>query len=185
MVKLDRCVGSCNTLNDLSNKVCISKKTEDLNIHVFNMITGKNESKILTKDVSCRCKCKFDRRKYSSYQKCNNDKCWCECKKHHMCETDYVWNPPTCSCENGKCLASIIDVSLITCNQLIEEIKTVPTNFNGKKVAYESKNIYILLAFLLITIVLLIAVSIYCYWAKKKQQKKKHTYYHFTSQMTN
>ena len=25
-VKLDRCVGSCNTLNDLSNKVCIPKK---------------------------------------------------------------------------------------------------------------------------------------------------------------
>ena len=22
-VKLDRCVGSCNTLNDLSNKVCV------------------------------------------------------------------------------------------------------------------------------------------------------------------
>ena len=32
-VKLDRCVGNCNTLNDLSNKVCVSNKTEDLNIH--------------------------------------------------------------------------------------------------------------------------------------------------------
>ena len=28
-VKLDRCVGSCNTINDLSNKVCIPNKTED------------------------------------------------------------------------------------------------------------------------------------------------------------
>ena len=27
------------------------------------MITGKNESKILTKDISCECKCKFDKRK--------------------------------------------------------------------------------------------------------------------------
>ena len=26
-VKLDRCVGSCNTLNDLSNKACIPNKT--------------------------------------------------------------------------------------------------------------------------------------------------------------
>ena len=25
-VKLDRCVGSCNTPNDLSNKVCVPKK---------------------------------------------------------------------------------------------------------------------------------------------------------------
>ena len=38
-VKLDRCVGSCNTLNDLFNKVCIPNKTEDLNLIVFNMIT--------------------------------------------------------------------------------------------------------------------------------------------------
>ena len=41
-VKLDRCVGSCNTLNDLSNKVFIANKTGDLNLSVFNMITGIN-----------------------------------------------------------------------------------------------------------------------------------------------
>ena len=41
-VKLGRCVGSCNTLNDLSNKVCVPNKTEDLNLSVFNMITGIN-----------------------------------------------------------------------------------------------------------------------------------------------
>ena len=46
-VKLDRSIGSCNTLNDLSNKVCIPNKTEDLNLSAFNMITGNNESKTL------------------------------------------------------------------------------------------------------------------------------------------
>ena len=50
----------CNTVNYLSNKVCVSNKTEDLNIHVFNNITGINESKTLTKHLSCECKCKFD-----------------------------------------------------------------------------------------------------------------------------
>ena len=45
VVKLDRNVGSCSTRNNLSNKVCVPNKTEDLNIHVFYMITGKNESK--------------------------------------------------------------------------------------------------------------------------------------------
>ena len=49
MGKLDRCVRSCNTLNDLSNKVCVPNKTEDLNLRVFNMFTGKNGSKVLTK----------------------------------------------------------------------------------------------------------------------------------------
>ena len=51
-VKLDKCVGSCNTLNNLSNRICISDNTEDLNIQVFDMITKKNESKIITNDIS-------------------------------------------------------------------------------------------------------------------------------------
>ena len=34
-VKLDRCVGSCSTPNDLSNKICIQNKTEDLNLSIF------------------------------------------------------------------------------------------------------------------------------------------------------
>ena len=38
------------------------------------MITGKNASKILTKSISCECKCKFDGRKCNSNQKSNNDK---------------------------------------------------------------------------------------------------------------
>ena len=42
---------------------CVPNKTEDLNIHVANMITGINGSKALTKHVSCECNCKFDCRK--------------------------------------------------------------------------------------------------------------------------
>ena len=50
-VNLDKCVGSCNTLNDLSNKACVQNKTEDLNMNILNMITGINGSKTLTKDI--------------------------------------------------------------------------------------------------------------------------------------
>ena len=46
------CFRSVNTLNDLSNKVGVPNKTENLNLSVFNMITGINESKILTKHIS-------------------------------------------------------------------------------------------------------------------------------------
>ena len=51
--------------------------------------------------------------------------------------------------------------------------KTVPTNFNRKNITCKTQNFYILLAFLLITIALLIAVSIYCYLIKY-QAKQKH-----------
>ena len=74
-VKLDRCVGSCNTLNNLSTKVCAPNKTEDLILSVFNTITGINESKTLTKHISCKCKCKLDQRKCNSNQWWNNNKC--------------------------------------------------------------------------------------------------------------
>ena len=64
-VKLDRCVGSCNTLNDLSNKVCVPNKI-GLNLSVFDMITEIHESKTLTKHILCECKCRFDGRKCNS-----------------------------------------------------------------------------------------------------------------------
>ena len=57
-----------------------------------------------------------------------------------------------------------------TCDEVIEscneETKTIPTNFNEKKATCTTQNVYILFAFILITIALLIAVSIYCYLIK-------------------
>ena len=163
------------------------------NLSVFNMITGINESKTLIKHISCECKCIFDGIKCTSNQWWNNDKCQCECKKHHICEErlylescymqkniiyvkkDYIWNLATCRCENDKYLASITDDSVITCGEFIEtkETKIIPKN-----IICETKSFYILLAFLLITITLLIAVSIYYYLIKyKTKQKHLLTFY--------
>ena len=44
------------------------------------MITGVNESKILTKHILCQCKCKLDGRKCNSNQRWNSKKCRCVCK---------------------------------------------------------------------------------------------------------
>ena len=130
----------------------MKSKTEDLNLSMFNMITRINVLKSLTKHISCECKCKFDGRKCNSYQWWNSDKCWCECKKPHLCEKDYIWNSVTCSCKNGKFLTSVTDHSVITCDEIIEEeTKPVTTHFNEKNAICNTKNFYILLAFLLIT----------------------------------
>ena len=40
-IKLDKCVGSCNTLNDLPNRICVPNKRKDLNIHVLIWLQGK------------------------------------------------------------------------------------------------------------------------------------------------
>ena len=119
-VKLDKCVGSCNTLNGLSNKVCVPNKTEDLNLSMFSMITWINESKTLTKYMSCEYKCRFDGRKCNSDQLWHNDKCQCEYKKRHIWRKDFVWNPVTLSYENGKYLVSVKNDSAIICDEIIE-----------------------------------------------------------------
>ena len=46
---LDGCAMSWNTLDNLSSKLCVQNEPENLNLHVFNMITETNETKTLTK----------------------------------------------------------------------------------------------------------------------------------------
>ena len=116
----------------------------------------------------------------------NADVCRCEHKspkERHVFERDYTWSSTTCSYKNGKYLASIIDDSVIACDEIIEVTKGVPTSFNEKKMACKTKNVYILLAFLLITIASLIAVSIYFYLININQNK--NIYHSIRSQMRN
>ena len=48
-------------------------------------------------------------------------------------EKDYIWDPCTFSCKNVKYSAAcIIDNSVITCDEIIQETKAVATNFNEK-----------------------------------------------------
>ena len=69
-----------------------------------------------------------------------------------------------------------MDDSAILCGEVIksyyEEIKTIPTSFNKKNIICKIQSFYILLAFLLITITLFIAVSIYCYLIKYRATQK-------------
>ena len=65
----------------MTYKACVPNKTEALNLSLFNMITGINELKTLTKDKPCECNCKFDGRKCNSNQMWNTDKRRGECKK--------------------------------------------------------------------------------------------------------
>ena len=104
------------------------------------MVTDKNESKTLTKHISCQCKCKFGGTKCKSNQLQNNDKCRCDCKKHHICEKEYVCNPSTCICENGKYLASIM--GKIIYDEIIESYNE-KRNFNKKKAICKAHNFYI------------------------------------------
>ena len=72
-----------------------------------------------------------------------------------------------------------MDDSTIMCNEIIEE--TVLTNLNEEKATCKTQNFYVLLAFLLITIALLIAVSVYCYLIKYLAKQKHLLPLNFTN----
>ena len=47
---------------------------QHLDLIVFNMVTGINDLKRLTKHISCECKCRFGERECNSDQWWNNNK---------------------------------------------------------------------------------------------------------------
>ena len=117
-----------------------SKKTEDLNLSIFNMITGVNESKALKKMYQANVNINVNFFVESVIQIKSGIMINVNVSvKYNISERDYIWNPATCICEND--LASIIDNSVTMCDEIIDgETETVPINFNERKVAYKTQN---------------------------------------------
>ena len=90
-------------------------------------------------------------------------------KRTSCVQRNCVWNSATCSYKNGKYVGSIIDNSVVICNEIIKETKTIPTKSTSIKAVLTkctSKNFYIVLGFLLNNIPLLIAAIIFCFFIK-------------------
>ena len=95
IINMSRCVGSSNTIEDPYGRIFVPSQMEDVNMALFNIIKEINESRTLTKFISCECRCEFNGRKCNLRQKWNNNKCQCHCKKpikHRACKEDYAWN---------------------------------------------------------------------------------------------
>ena len=90
IISVNRCYGSCGTVEDQFSGICVPEEKEDVNIIVFNMIKQINEQKTLVKHFSYEFRCEPDLRECSSRQKYNNDNC--QPIKHCECEEDYVLN---------------------------------------------------------------------------------------------
>ena len=59
MIILDKCNGSHKAIDNLSAKICVPRKTKDVNVKVI-LCENKNKwTKPLGRHISCHCKCKF------------------------------------------------------------------------------------------------------------------------------
>ena len=100
-IKVNRCNGNCNNINNPYSRVCIPDIVKNITLGVFDLITWKNKAKQIKWHESCKCECRLDTIICNNKQKWNKDKCRCECKKfvNKKCNNDSIWNPSSCKWE--------------------------------------------------------------------------------------
>ena len=80
-VKINRCSGHRNNINDPYARICVPDIVKNLNVKVFNLVTLTNETRSIKWHETFKCICRLNRIICNSKQRWNKDKCRCECKK--------------------------------------------------------------------------------------------------------
>ena len=105
-IKINKCSGSCNTINDPFAKSCVPDITKNINVKVFNLMARINEARQIIWHETCECVYRLTSAVCNSRQIYNEDKCGCECKEDlinkMVCDKGYIWNPGNCACECYK-----------------------------------------------------------------------------------
>ena len=102
-VLVNKCSGSCNTLDNPMAKLCVPNIIKRINMKVYNFLMMLNETRNVLWHESCKCVCKLN----SSI--CNNKQIWngdtCRCYRNEdfagiiNCTKGYTWNPSICECQ--------------------------------------------------------------------------------------
>ena len=105
-IKVNKCFGSCNNINDPYAKLCILDVVKNINVKVFNLMSWSNQKKHIEWHATCKCKCGLAASVCNNKQRRNEDKCRCECREElsdkERCDKGYIWNPSNCNCECDK-----------------------------------------------------------------------------------
>ena len=102
-VLVNKCSGSCNTLDDPMAKLCVPDIAKRVNMRVYKFFMRLNETRIVLWHESCKCVCRLNSSVCNSKQIWNSDTCKCDCNEDFAsimtCNKGYMWNPSTCACE--------------------------------------------------------------------------------------
>ena len=198
-VLVNKCSGSCNTLDDPMAKMCVPNIIKNVNVKVYNFLMRLNEARNVLWHESCKCVCRLNSSVCNSKQIWNSDTCSCDCNEDFAgimtCNKGCMWNPSTCACEcdiwckPGKYL----DYKKCICkNELIRKVISKCTSFiiesmmNNKTSIVSNdttKNIFIgLFSVFMFTGITCFCVFAYFKWIKgkklfEKKIKNKYTDY--------
>ena len=184
IIKINRCKGSCHTINDPYAKICVPDQIKDTNVKVFNLLSRTNETRHIKWHKACKCKCKLDASICNNKKRWNDDKCRCECKElidKGTCDKRVIWNPSNCECEcdkscdigeyldykNCRCRKNVFDKLVGECSENIDGSEmlyneTLDIMSSSDNKTSDSCVVYIILfsVFLIISI----SMSIYVYF---------------------
>ena len=102
-VLVNKCNGSCNTINNPMAKLCVPGIIKRVNMQVYNFLMMLNETRSVLWHESCKCVCKLNSSVCNNKQIWNSDACRCDCNGDFAsiinCTKGYIWNPSTCECQ--------------------------------------------------------------------------------------
>ena len=133
-IKINQCSGNCNNINNPYAKICVPDVVKDLNVKVFNLMLGTNETRFIKWHEKCKCKCRLDAIVCNNKQRWNKNK---ELIDKGTCDKGFIWNPSNCECEcdkncnigeyldygNCKCRKKLLDKLIDECTETTEEVK--------------------------------------------------------------
>ena len=100
-VLVNKCSGTCNTLDDPMAKMCVPNIIKNVNMKVYNFLMRLNETRNTLRHESCKCICRLNLSVCNSKQISNSDTCRCDCNEDFAgiisCDKGYTWNPSTCA----------------------------------------------------------------------------------------
>ena len=132
-VLVNKCSGSCNTLDDPMAKMCVPNIIKRVNMKVYNFLMRLNETRNVLWHEICKCVCRLN----SSV--CNSNTCRCDCNEDFAgqinCAKGYMWNPSTCEfqcdmwCKQGQyldhkncvCKNKLVSRVIAECTNIIDE----------------------------------------------------------------
>ena len=60
-IKINKCSGNCNNINDSYERICVPDTVKNLNVKVLNLMTLTNETRHIKWHETCKCICRLDK----------------------------------------------------------------------------------------------------------------------------
>ena len=80
-IKVNKCSGSCDSINDPYAKICVPDIVKNMNVRIFNLMQRINETRHIIWHETCKCMCRLTSSVFNSRQIFDEDKRRCECKE--------------------------------------------------------------------------------------------------------